>query len=154
MPCFGSLKARIFRAVHFTQESERHWWFGGSRLLSLLAGSKLEEEQISKTTMTFRVQLLVFSHCTKNAYNIVRDFQRMLLTNFSFRHELLSRVFISFAFFALFLPSCELWISIVLEKNTKLLQLWVTACGTTSISLMFHHGITWDAFALHMHIIE
>ena len=86
--------------------------------------SKLEEEQISKTTMTFTVQLLVFSHCTKNAYNIVRDFQRMLLTNFSFRHELLSRVFISFAFFTLFLPSCEHSSSTLLGKNTKLLQLW------------------------------
>lgn len=105
--------------------------------------SNLEEKQISKATMTFRVQLLVFSHCTKNAYNIIRDFQRMLLTNFSFRHEPLSRVFISFAFFALFLPSCEPWISTVLERKYKAAPaMRVTVRGTRSISLMFHRGIT------------
>lgn len=47
------------------------------------------------------------------------------LANFGFKLKLLSWVFILFAFFALFLPFCEPWISTVLEKkNTKLLQLW------------------------------
>lgn len=78
----------------------------------------------------------------------------MLLTNFSFRHERLSQVFISFIFFFLFLPSCEPWISTVLEKNKAATAMRITARGTTSISLMFYHGITRDAFALQTHFIE
>lgn len=130
------------------------WCFGGSRLLPLLGGSKLEKEQIPKTTITFRVQFLVFSHCIKNAYNIVRDFQRMLLTNFSFRHEPLSWVFISFVFLTLspFLRALDQYG--FGKKIQSCYSMRITACGTTSITLMFHHGITWDAFALHIHIIE
>lgn len=99
--CLALAAQRLAPSEPFTFHSEMPRCFGGSRRLSLLGRSKLEEEETSKTTMIFRVQLLVFSHCTKNVYNIVRDLQRMLLTNFSFRHELLSRMFISFAFFAL-----------------------------------------------------
>lgn len=93
-----------------------------------------------KTTLIFQSSACVFS-LFQECYNIIRDFQRMLLTNFSFKHELLSWVFISFAFFPLFLLKLmQLWISTVLEKHkaATAMSYWRVApfvCCFTTASL-------------------